>query len=139
MPVISLWGIKMYYYSPSTKGFYLRELHGRNVPEDAINISEELYTSLMEGQESGKNMLHDGLGLPSMVDRVVDIVHQERQWRDSELIRVDIEIFKVQDSDQSSVGTVGEWREYRKSLRNWPECGDFPNPFMRPSAPDYKE
>lgn len=61
---------------------------------------------------------------------------QERSWRDVELIRADIELNKVQDSDPKSKGSVSAWREYRKALRAWPEHQDFPDKSKRPVAPD---
>lgn len=60
----------------------------------------------------------------------------ERLWRNSELFRADIELNKVQDSDTNSVGSVTDWRLYRKSLRSWPESPDFPDTTKRPAAPD---
>lgn len=58
----------------------------------------------------------------------------ERSWRNSELARADIELNKSQDGD--GVGTVKAWREYRKSLRAWPETKGFPFREFRPVAPD---
>ena len=65
-----------------------------------------------------------------------NLSYTERAWRDSELIRSDIELYKVQDSDPKAVGTVAGWREYRKALRAWPEHKDFPNKEKRPASPD---
>lgn len=65
-----------------------------------------------------------------------DQSYTERSWRDSELIRADIELCKVQDSDPKAVGTVAGWREYRKALRAWPEHESFPDSAQRPVAPD---
>lgn len=61
---------------------------------------------------------------------------QERAWRNSELIRADIELNKVQDSDSNAKGTVSDWRNYRKALRNYPENPSFPDTSVRPPAPD---
>ncbi len=58
----------------------------------------------------------------------------ERHWRDSELSRADIQLNKVQDG--MGTGTVSAWREYRCSLRDWPESPDFPDSTKRPMAPD---
>lgn len=63
----------------------------------------------------------------------------ERFWRDSELLRSDVELYKAQDADPKSVGSVADWRAYRKSLRAWPESEYFPNVKYRPTAPDAKE
>ena len=62
--------------------------------------------------------------------------YRERQWRDAELARADIELFKVQDSDPKAVGSVADWRQYRKELRAWPEHEGFPSKANRPKAPD---
>lgn len=58
----------------------------------------------------------------------------EREWRNSEIARSDIELLKVQDG--MGVGTVTAWREYRCSLRDWPESPNFPDSTKRPVAPD---
>lgn len=63
----------------------------------------------------------------------------ERVWRNSELIRADIELNKVQDTDSKAVGSVAAWRDYRKALRAWPENVNFPVKNSRPKAPDAKE
>lgn len=68
-----------------------------------------------------------------------NLSYTERDWRDSELIRSDVELYKVQDSDPKAVGTVAGWREYRKALRSWPEHKDFPNKESRPVSPLIKE
>lgn len=60
---------------------------------------------------------------------------QERLWRDAELISADYELNKVQDGDINSIGSVGDWRTYRKLLRAWPESEDFPDTSKRPQAP----
>lgn len=58
----------------------------------------------------------------------------EREWRNSEIARSDIELLKVQDG--MGVGTVAAWREYRCALREWPENPNFPDSTKRPVAPD---
>ncbi|ABC27288.1 hypothetical protein HCH_00377 [Hahella chejuensis KCTC 2396] len=57
----------------------------------------------------------------------------ERAWRDAELKRADIELFKVEDRD--SDGQAQRWRAYRCALRDYPQQADFPQ-CVRPSAPD---
>lgn len=50
----------------------------------------------------------------------IDIINAEieQQWVKEELNIADIELSKVQDSDSRAIGTVGDWRAYRKALRN---------------------
>ena len=42
-----------YYYSATTKGFYVDEIH-TDIPSDAVAITEELHTALVEGQCEGR-------------------------------------------------------------------------------------
>jgi len=58
----------------------------------------------------------------------------ERQWRNIELIRADEELNKVQDADSKARGTVAQWREYRRALRNYPESEGFASG-SRPVSP----
>lgn len=127
-------------YSFSTKGFYDKTLH-KTIPEDAIEISDSTYTHLLTGKNSGKAVtLEDGVLILTDVDVTTSAsIVSERHWRDSELDRADVELYKVQDSDSKSIGSVSDWRTYRKALRSWPEQKDFPNIEFRPKAPDNKE
>lgn len=55
---------------------------------------------------------------------------EERQWRDAELAKSDVELYKVQDG--RGTGLVSDWRDYRNALRDWPEHESFPEPAFRP-------
>lgn len=61
---------------------------------------------------------------------------KEREWRDGELARADIQLNKAQDG--VGYGTVSSWREYRCALRDWPNHEMFPSVEYRPVAPDSK-
>lgn len=78
-------------------------------------------------------------GVFSNPEKQNEVDELERQWRDSELVRSDVELYKAQDSDPKSSGSVADWRAYRKALRAWPESPLFPNQEERPRAPDTKE
>ena len=58
----------------------------------------------------------------------------EKLWRNAELTRADEELNKVQDADPKAVGTVAQWREYRRALRNYPESEGFSSG-IRPVSP----
>jgi len=58
----------MMLYAKSTGGFYTEEIHGANVPRDAVVISAELHASLMNGQTQGKTIVGDDNGFPILVD-----------------------------------------------------------------------
>jgi len=55
----------------------------------------------------------------------------ERQWRNTELAKADIELNKVQDG--RGTGLVSDWRDYRNELRDWPEHEGFPDSAFRPT------
>ena len=109
------------------------------IPEDRVEITQNKHNELLQGPVVGKILSSDQSGNPVLVDKAVsvhDLEMVERVWRNSELNRSDIELNKVQDSDSKSLGSVSQWREYRKSLRNWPQSVDFPNKEKRPRSPD---
>lgn len=43
-----------YFYSGSTRGFYNSDIHGTNIPPDAIPLTSVDYTALIEAQSAGK-------------------------------------------------------------------------------------
>lgn len=56
------------FYSRSTKGFYITEIHGENMPDDVVEITTEYHALLMEGQTAGKIISPDAEGRPILVD-----------------------------------------------------------------------
>ena len=48
--------------------------------------------------------------------------NEAREWRNSELLKADIEINKIEDSGGESMG----YRKYRMALREWPQSVGFP-------------
>ena len=56
------------YYSKSTNGFYTREIHGDNIPADAVEITDAEHAALLEGQSQGKVIVADESGRPILQD-----------------------------------------------------------------------
>lgn len=56
------------FYSKSTGGFYAREIHGDNIPADAVEITEAEHAALIEGQSQGKVIVADENGYPILQD-----------------------------------------------------------------------
>lgn len=56
------------FYSKSTGGFYSREIHGDNIPADAVEITEAEHAALIEGHSIGKVIVADENGRPILVD-----------------------------------------------------------------------
>ena len=52
------------FYSKSTGSFYATEIHGDNIPSDAVEITTEEHQALLEGQSQGKIISADKNGKP---------------------------------------------------------------------------
>ena len=55
-------------YSVQTGGFYSREIHGDNIPSDAVEITAEQHAALLQGQSEGKVITADENGYPIAID-----------------------------------------------------------------------
>lgn len=47
------------FFSASTGGFYTREIHGENMPDDVVEITADEHAALMAGQSAGKVIAAD--------------------------------------------------------------------------------
>lgn len=56
------------FYSKSTGGFYITEIHGSNIPSDAVEITAEQHAALLSGQSEGKTISADENRYPILVD-----------------------------------------------------------------------
>lgn len=56
------------YYSKTTGGFYVLEIHGESIPTDAVEITQEQHAALMEGQAAGRQISSDESGYPILID-----------------------------------------------------------------------
>lgn len=56
-------------YDPVSKGFYNSKFHKDNVPSGALEVTEEKYKQLLEGQAQGKFIISDEQGNPVLSDR----------------------------------------------------------------------
>jgi hypothetical protein len=52
------------YFSPSTRGFYAREINGNGIPQDAVELLPDQYTALLNGQSQGMVIGSDANGAP---------------------------------------------------------------------------
>ena len=63
----------MYFYDKETNGFYIDGLH--KIPSGAIEITEEAYLTLFDGQASGKQIIADKTGHPVLIDPQPSAAH----------------------------------------------------------------
>jgi len=54
------------FYSQSTGGFYITEIHGKNIPSDSVEITLEHHEILMSGQSNGFQIVSDESGFPDL-------------------------------------------------------------------------
>lgn len=57
----------MKYASKSTRGFYLPDFHGMDMPADVVEITDEYHAELIEGQAQGRIIDWSG-GMPVLSD-----------------------------------------------------------------------
>ncbi|MBR8368540.1 DUF4376 domain-containing protein [Burkholderia cenocepacia] len=55
------------FFSKSTGGFYVPEVHDGVIPMDALEITDDEYAALLAGQASGKRIVADEIGRPILV------------------------------------------------------------------------
>lgn len=132
------------FYSKTTGCTYLRGIHGANIPEDAVEITEALFLEVIANPQPGKIRSHID-GLPILVDPPAtsfeELVSLERQWRDAELQAV--AWLRERHRDQLDGGaettlTAEQFSEllvYIQALRDWPQSQAFPAFEQRPVAP----
>jgi hypothetical protein len=136
----------MIYYSP-TGGFYSSKLHGGNIPDDAIEITESKYHELLSEQGLGKSIKAGPDGLPVAVEPPgptdEQIMSKERAWRDAELASV--MWLRERHRDQQEIGgsttlssdQFAELLVYMQALRDWPQTSEFPDSLYRPVPPSW--
>ncbi|MGH8816440.1 MAG: phage tail assembly chaperone, partial [Achromobacter pestifer] len=135
----------MYFYSLNTRGFYSSDIHGENIPVDALEISPERHLELLEALSSGQTIKLDEDGHLVTADATLTEAQQlasMRLLRDSRLDATDWMI--VRHRDETDIGrattlAVDQFTAllaYRQALRDLPEQDGFPY-VMAPPPPDF--
>lgn len=121
------------FYSASTAGFYAIEIHGDNIPADAVEITPEQHAALLQGQSVGKVIAADENGYPVLIDppqptteQLADTARAERD-RLIESVRWRIE----RHSDELALGSeptepLEPLLQYTQALRDVPQQEGFP-------------
>lgn len=110
-------------YSASTNGFYSEEMNGDTIPEDAIEITDEEWGALLDGQSEGKLISSDKKGRPVLKDYPAPTAEQLSEMAASEkaklLALATIAIDPLQDAADLEIATDKEaaslkaWKTYR--------------------------
>jgi hypothetical protein len=67
------------FYSRSTRGFYDTEIHGTNIPNDAVEITIEQYRALLEAQAQGQEIFPDNNGYPILGAQTIETRNYARK------------------------------------------------------------
>lgn len=105
-------------YSKSTCGFYSREIHGHNIPSDAVEITSEEHAALLQGQSEGKIISSDKDGFPVLTDKPY-VVPDYSALRESAYRAESDPIFFKEQRGEVPVGT---WLAAVNEIKSrWPE------------------
>lgn len=58
-----------YFYSPMTEGFYTTEVHGGNMPDDVVQLTDQEHAALIDGQSAGMEIKAASNGKPVLKKR----------------------------------------------------------------------
>ena len=124
----------MIYYSKITKGFYLTEIHGTNIPSDAVQITKEQHRTLLNEQCNGKQIVPDENGYPiAIVPPVIPPTWEDiRVKRDSLLKESDWVVL----ADSNPKPSKDAWINYRQALRDIPQNFSTPEEVLFPNKPE---
>lgn len=102
------------FFSKSTGGFYSTDIHGDNIPADAVEFSEAYYLELMQAQSQGKIIKPDANGFPIAVDY--------EPTAEEKIAGLEITLRNLLDSKSKEHG----FDSYQSAM-NW---AGFPNPYQ---------
>lgn len=115
------------------------------IPADAVGITLERRAELQAGEYAGQIISSDSDGYPVLIDPPPPspefLAEIERAWRDGQLAATDGVVSRHRDEVEEGTATTltleqyAALQTYRRSLRNWPESGEFPLADHRPIAP----
>lgn len=135
------------FYHALTRSFFNTVIHSiKNIPVDAVEISQDLHCSLLAGEAGGKLIQLDETGQPVLVDQEEEpdaTSAVERAWRSAEINR--ISWLRDRHRDEIETGTettidaeqYAQLHQYIQALRDWPDAAAFPDTTQRPATPTW--
>lgn len=131
-------------YSSKTTGLFHDSDLGGELPADAIEISTDLHTTLLNSQSELIKINFD-TEPPSLMERppmsAEQLAEIERAWRDGQLAKTDGVVARHRDELEGNSATTltpeqySDLQVYRRELRDWPEGAEFPLAEHRPAPP----
>jgi len=131
--------------SKTTRGFYDPQINGDNMPPDAVEITDSLYSQLMNGQSNGQLISWADDGIPYLADPPAPTKEQLAQEataaRDQLLRAAATRIAPLQDAvdlDDATAAEVAElkaWKQYRVALNRIDQQPGYPTTIEWPISP----
>ena len=123
------------FYSKTTGGFYDDRIH-TTIPDDAVEITEDLHASLLDGERAGRRITSDADGKPMLADPLP--LSADALW--ALLRRQRDALLKASDKTQIpdyplSADAKAAWATYRQALRDLPSHTEDPASPVWPSPP----
>lgn len=129
------------FYSASTGGFYSSEIHGNDMPGDAVGISDGVWQKMCDGQAEGKIIIADAGGKPTLAEPPGPTKDEQIATAEDEknVLRANADhiIQPLKDADELGIATdsekvrLNQWKTYRVMLNRvatstapditWPE------------------
>ncbi|HDT6544743.1 TPA: tail fiber assembly protein [Kluyvera ascorbata] len=110
-------------YSPGTNGFYNDSInYGDSLPNDLIDIPDNIYRNLLIGQSEGKLITPNGSNIPVLIEPAVNYVEQAEKNKAALRQYAESEIAWRQDAVDAGIATAEEtaassaWKKYRVLL-----------------------
>lgn len=114
------------YFAASTNGFYSPEINGTDIPKDAVEITEEKWVALLNGQSEGKLISADKAGNPILVDFPAptkeEIITMAGSQKARMIAEATVQIGPLQDAEDLGIATdeeakaLKEWKTFRVML-----------------------
>jgi hypothetical protein len=123
-----------YFYSPGTSGFYIDVVnHIDTLPDDVIEISEELHSSLLADQENGRVIVLVDGNLTTVEFMPPPVTWDEIRVQRSRLLTASdwTQVLDVALSPDQ----VSAWRVYRQELRDLTDTYATPDEVVWPVSP----
>lgn len=106
-----------FHYSPSTGGFYHSDIHGSDMPSDAVAISAARHAQLMAAQAQGQTIAPNAAGKPVDVAPAPPGMEAVRAERNRLLAASD---YTQMPDAPLTAAQRSAWRSYRQALRDLP-------------------
>ncbi|RNM02349.1 phage tail protein [Dickeya undicola] len=122
-------------YSKSANSFFCSV--DSNIPEDAVEINEELYIKLLSGEHAGKVLTSDGNGYPVLIERIITHDQQMKiaeSQREYLAMMANTHINHQQWPSKLSLGRLSDGDKQKFNL--WLDYVDTVNLIDTSTAPD---